>query len=166
MNTDVAKHVRKDAIVNFVINMLLNGLLAYFLNKSKLLLPLWGESGFGIDIFITTFLLLFLLAWILIAINRRGVQKGKAPRLSWNTELALHRVLSRFPQGAFQSGLLLGLCGLLVVAPVTVGVFHVLDVTELTPMSYAVFKGVWAGLLAALAVYLVVPIGLASAPAK
>ena len=50
-----------------------------------------------------------------------------------------------------------GLLGLLVIAPLTLLGFYLLGVQQVEPLHYALFKGVWAGLMAAV---LVVPMVL------
>jgi hypothetical protein len=67
------------------------------------------------------------------------------------------RWLERWPEGLIPRALIFGLTGALFVAPLTLLGFALLGVRELTPMTFAVFKGLWAG---ALAGFLVVPMAL------
>ena len=163
MGSEVNTHVKNDAIKNFVINLVLNGLIAYFLNRSKNMLHLEGGHGFGVDIVITTFALYLLLTWILIPVTKMHVRKGKAPKLNWDPNMRLHRILSKFPKSAFANALIFSILGLLFVAPLTLGLFYVVGITEMSPLWYSVFKGIWAGAIAGALVFLIVPIGLSHA---
>jgi hypothetical protein len=165
MNAMVKGYIRKSAVNNFFINLVINGLIAYFLNRSKTMLHLGGEHGFGLDIVITAFALYFLITWILIPVSRMHVRKGHAPKLKWDETSRLHKILSKFPKGAFVNAVIFSILGMLVVVPVTLGILYILGATEMTPAKYAVFKGVWAGTIAGALVFMIVPIGLAHAAA-
>ena len=71
----------------------------------------------------------------------------------------------RFPASTFKSALLFGLTGMLVIAPLTLLGFHLFGVDQVTPVNYAIFKGIWAGSTAGL---LVIPMVLTAlrAPAQ
>ena len=61
------------------------------------------------------------------------------------------------PASTWKSALLFGLFGMCVIAPLTLLGFYLAGVEQVAPVSYAIFKGIWAGLIAAL---LVVPMVL------
>jgi hypothetical protein len=63
----------------------------------------------------------------------------------------------RFPASTFKSALLFGLVGMCVIAPLTLAGFYLLGVQQVEPLHYAVFKGLWAGLMAGV---LVIPMVL------
>ena len=138
-------------VVPTLFNLVLNGVIAWLLFRSAASVPLWGESGMGIDLLATAFLLPFLTCVIVSRLIGRQVRSGKLtplpieqiPRAGWS-----HRsVLAR---GAVlgAGGLLLG-AGPLVVA-LTLGEARPFEVG-----AFIGFKAVWAALLAAVATPLV-----------
>ncbi|MBW1902675.1 MAG: hypothetical protein JRJ20_13740 [Deltaproteobacteria bacterium] len=154
MDQEIYHHIRKESVVNFVINTVINGIIAWFILRSKGVLMIWGgEHNFGEDIAITAFLLLLIISLIVISINKMNVRKGKVPSLDWNQGLFLHRVLSKIPQNTFLSSLVFGLFGLVVVVPLTLFPLYALGITQMSPFAYSIFKGVWAGVLAGVMIW-------------
>ena len=136
MSKALRRHIRRETVVSFIINAIINGLLAWWLLKQKAMLSLWGQEGFAVDLVVTGFIMLFLIASIV--------------------------VLRKLPRRLPLLALCFALFGALIVAPLTIFVMQAVSVTELTPMTYSIFKAVWAGALAAL---MIAPlIWLATAP--
>ena len=65
----------------------------------------------------------------------------------------------RLPLSTFKSALVFGLLGMCVIAPLTLLGFYLVGVEEIPPMNYAIFKGLWAGLMAGV---LVIPMVLSA----
>ena len=149
MDQKIYHHIRKESIVNFSCNAVINGIIAWFIVRSKGVLLIWGgEHTFGGDIIATAFLLLLIISLIVIPLNKKKVLKGKVPSLEWNQSLFLHKILSRFPKNTFLCSLIFGFIGIVLVAPLTLLPLFALGITQMTPLSYSIFKGVWAGVLA------------------
>ena len=74
----------------------------------------------------------------------------------------LHNILRRMPTRFWAAGLVFGLFGLLVVAPLTLGPMALLGITELSPLAYAIFKGIWAGVMAGVMIVPIVMVALAT----
>jgi hypothetical protein len=69
----------------------------------------------------------------------------------------MQSLADRFPESTFKSALLFGLVGMLLIAPLTLAGFWLLGIEEIPPTQYAIFKGIWAGIIAAV---LIVPMVL------
>ena len=69
----------------------------------------------------------------------------------------MQALADRFPTSVFKSALLFGLLGMCVIAPLTLLGFYLVGVQEVAPVNYAIFKGLWAGLMAGV---LVIPMVL------
>lgn len=155
--SDVLKaHIRQQTINNVIINMLLNGGLAWWLLKEKPPLTAFGESGYGIDMLITGFLLAGLVAMAMIKIHQVQLAKGMHQPVA----VSVLGGYARLPTGNLWacSGLF-ALAGMLASAAL-VGVLLLLALPPFDPPVYAVFKAVWAGILAGLVVPPAVMIGL------
>jgi hypothetical protein len=115
---------------------------------------------FVVDVIATGFLLPFIVALIVIPLQRRKLNQGKLQPISLGGSSSLQALANRFPAAAFKSALIFGLFGMLIIAPLTLLSFYVVGVTEVSPLQYAVFKGMWAGLVAAALVIPMVLIAL------
>lgn len=161
MSEHIQKHIRKETWINIIINVLLNGGLAWWLLHDKGLLSPWGEHGYGPDLVITGFLLSGIIAAIMIALHRRKLNRGDLPALV----LADNHWLNRMPRNLWLSALAFGLAGALVAAPMLLAALYLLGLTALSPLSYALIKGLWAGALAAAVVGGAIRLGLQPVPA-
>jgi hypothetical protein len=160
MSQNLSAHIRKEAITNGISNAIFNGLAAWALLKDKQWMSMWGEGGIAIDIAATAAILLFIVALILIPLNRSKHRKGKAPAMHWDNSKALHRFWQRFPRGLVARAFCFAGLGLLVVAPVTYLLYIVLGIDGMSGPTYAIVKGLWAGVMAAIMCIPMIQIGL------
>lgn len=156
MNNDLNSHIRAQSRNNFLINLVLNGLIAWLLLKDLPAFGAVGEHGYGVDLVITGFLLAGLVAAFTMMIHRGQLLKGKHQAIP---PQALGAIARAAPQNHWLNSLLFGIGGALLAAA-TVGVLMLLSVPPFEPLAYALFKGVWAGILAALVVPPAIRIGL------
>ncbi|PKP72231.1 MAG: hypothetical protein CVT83_00905 [Alphaproteobacteria bacterium HGW-Alphaproteobacteria-5] len=162
MSKALRRHIRHETVINFSINACINGLLAWWLLKQKAMLSLWGQEGFAVDLVVTGFIMLLILASIVVPLNRRKMTRGVLSAHQWDAGSTLQNLLRKLPRRLPLVALCFALFGALVAAPLTIFVLQAVSVTELTPMNYSIFKAVWAGALSAL---MIAPlIRLATAP--
>ncbi len=159
MNASLQSHIRTQSRHNFVINLVLNGAIAWFLLKDKPALTAWGEHGYGADLMITGFLLAALVAVFAMKGHRSKLAKGQHEAVPAAALGALARVATR---NDWSNSLLFGLAGALIGAG-TVGMLMLLPLPPFSPLAYALFKGVWAGVLAALVIPPAIKLGLRAA---
>src|SRR3990167_3441515 len=96
MSSDIAHAIHHERIINGLANAASNGGLAWYLFKEKPLLLLWGSEGFGADLMVTAFIMLFIVALIVVSIFRRKARLGKISA-TWDNCRWLQRQLQRFP---------------------------------------------------------------------
>ena len=149
MSVEAVKHLKHEAIVGGLSNAVFNGVIAWLLLRSGPNLLWHDESSFAIDIIATALLLPLIVALIVIPLQRSKLNKGKLPAMSLGNDSLLQRVANRFPFSTGKSATLFGLTDMLLIAPLTLLAFYLLGITEVTPLNYAIFKGVWAGVMAA-----------------
>lgn len=150
-------HLRHEILVGGISNAVFNGLIAWLLIKSGPALRWAGDHSFAVDVIATALLLPFIVALIVIPLQRGKLNKGKLQSIDLGTSSLVQSVANRLPESTFKCALLFGLFGTCVIAPVTLLGFYLAGVQEVSPMNYAIFKGVWAGLMAAV---LVIPMVL------
>ena len=51
-------------------------MLAWWLLKQKAMFSLWGQEGFAVDLVVTGFIMLLMLASIVVPLNRRKMTRG------------------------------------------------------------------------------------------
>ena len=157
MATDGKKHLKHEALVGGVSNTIFNGVIAWLLLKSGPALAWGGEHSFVVDVIATALLLPLIVALIVIPLQRGKLNKGKLQPINLGSGSRVQSLADRFPASTFKSALLFGLLGVSVIAPLTLLGFYLAGVEEISPLNYAIFKGLWAGLMAAI---LVIPMVL------
>jgi hypothetical protein len=141
--TPLAKYMKSQAIINFVVNSIINGLLALSTYIARPSVP-YTEAA--IDILITVFIIAFLVSWIGIGGARSEVIKGN---------LAIpERILKgiRLPKSAALGGLYVSLASVLLFGLVFMdGLLYLFAPVEVTGFAYFIIKTIYTGLCAAFA---------------
>jgi hypothetical protein len=154
MTAHARQHLKHEALVGGVSNTVFNGVIAWLLLKGGSALGWSGSNSFVVDIFATAFILPFIVALIVIPMHKRKLAKGKIGAMDFGAESRLQSLVNRLPASTFGNAFWFGIAGLCLCAPPPLIAFHLLGVEQISPTNYAIFKGVWAGTMAAI---LVVP---------
>lgn len=144
MSEELRGHIRTSMISNFVINLILNGAIAWWLLGGHPVHQAWGDPAYGPDLLITGLLLGAILAGITLAMHRGKARRGEmAPAPQVDTSFvarldgwglwSITGTIGVIAMGA--SGILLGVLALAT--------------TSLETPVYVAIKAVWTGLLAA-----------------
>jgi hypothetical protein len=162
MNSATAgrNHLHHEIMVGGLSNTVFNGVIAWLLIKNGPDLHWRGDHSFAIDVIATACLLPFIVALIVIPLQRGKLFKGELQPLQLGSHSTIQSLADHFPASTFKSALLFGLIGLLVIAPLTLMGLYFVGVDSFTPPEYALFKGLWAGLMAAVLVIPMVLIAL------
>jgi len=127
-----------------LINVVINGVIAWLLMRSQTEIPRWGETGMGVDLLATGFILPFATCMIVSRLTRGQVESGKLPPL----EQSQIRPLGFHRRSSLVRAILMGVIGVVFAsAPLVV----LLDLAQAAPvpfLSYVAFKAIWAGLFA------------------
>jgi hypothetical protein len=157
MTTDAKTHLKHEIVVGGVSNLIFNALIAWLILRGGPNLAWTGEHAFVGDLLATGLLLPFIVALIVIPLQRSKLRKGKLTPISLGADSTLQSFADRLPASTFKSALLFGLVGICVFAPLAMFIIWLTGVQEFTPVAYSLFKGAWAGLMAGI---LVVPMVL------
>jgi hypothetical protein len=157
MSMSVKGHLAKEALIGGVSNAIFNGWIAWLLMRNGPDLLWTGKHSFVVDIVATAFLLPLIVALIVIPLHRKKLRKGKLQPIELAPGTSLRSLVDRFPGGVFRGSLLFGLIGTATFAPLALLGFYAAGIESISPAHYSTFKGVWAGLMAAV---LVVPMVL------
>ncbi len=161
MTHDVVTHIRNEMITTGVSNAIFNGLFAVSLSKGAEAIAFWGlPESIALDITATSIILLFIVALILIPLNHSKVRKGKVEAFQWDNNKTLHRCWQRLPKGLVARAFCFAALGLTVVTPVSCSYYLILGVESMTSQDYAVTKGLWAGIMAAIMCVPMIQLGL------
>ncbi|MEZ5501882.1 MAG: hypothetical protein R3E50_04200 [Halioglobus sp.] len=153
-------HLRHEVMVAGISNACFNGFFAWLLMKDGPALRWDGEHSFVVDIIATGLLLPLIVALIVIPLQRSKLRKGRLAPIDLGNTSLIQALANRFPAATFRSAMLFGLIGLVVAAPLTLFVFQLVGVQQASVVNYAIFKGLWTGLLAAVLVIPMVLIAL------
>lgn len=145
----LASTIRHETLVSGLSNTLFNGLIAWLLLRAGSNLTLVGEHSYAVDVAATAFILPFIVTLIVIPLNQRKRAKNTAPAVRLDSSHWLHAILLRFPSNLWLRALCFGSLAMLIVTPITLLPLWALGLTEFTPTAYSLFKGVWAGVMAA-----------------
>ena len=165
--TDVAtgwEHLRHEMLVGGLSNAVFNGLIAWLMLRTGPALAWGGEHSFAVDVIATGFLLPLIVALIVIPLQRGKLNRGKLQPLDLGPPSRIQALANRLPGATFSSALLFGLFGMCIIAPLTLLAFYLVGVEQVSPVNYAIFKGIWAGAMAAVLVIPMVLVALREAP--
>jgi hypothetical protein len=146
---NIGSTIRHETLVSGISNTVFNGLIAWLLLKAGSNLTLFGEHSYAIDVAATAFILPFIVTLIVIPLNQRKLAANKAPAVRLNSQNTMQAALLQFPDKLWLRALCFGLLTMLIVTPLTLLPLWALGVHEFTPLAYSIFKGLWAGLMAA-----------------
>jgi hypothetical protein len=145
----IADSIRHETLVSGLSNAVFNGLIAWLLLRAGSNLTLAGEHSFAVDVMATAFILPFIVTLIVIPLNQRKLAASKLTPVKLDAANWLHARLMRFPDSLWLRALWFGFFTMLLVTPLTLFPLWALGIHEFTPAAYSVFKGIWAGLMAA-----------------
>ena len=145
---ELGTHIQHEVKVAGISNAFFNGVIAWLLLRGGGQLTLTGERSYAADILATAFILPIAIVEKKI-LARRKRDRGVLPCVALNASHWLEARLMRFPSGLGMRALCLGALGMLLFAPVTLMPLWLLGIDSFTPLGFAIFKGVWAGFLAA-----------------
>lgn len=146
------RHLQHEMLVGGLSNAFFNGCITWLLMRGNGALTLSGEHSFAGDILATAFLLPVIVALIVIPLQRSKLKKGTLMPIDLGNASYLQRFANEFPQRLLWVALIFGGIGLNFFGLTALAGLYLFNITELSVVEYALFKGVWAGLMAAILV--------------
>lgn len=158
---EIAAIVRKETRNNIVINIVINGAIAYFTLKGAEQITLGGDKGYAKDLVISAFLLSTILGGIFLGMFRHRRKTGQLhPQGHEGQALAW-----LIPYNPWLAAPWIGVLAACTAAPLLMGILLLFGAETLPPNAYAVIKALWAGALAGIILPIAIMQGLRS-PAK
>jgi len=136
------------SLVGFAFNFVLNGAIAWAINRNAASIPFAGEASIVGDTVITSFLLPFLTCLIVTGLIQKQIASGKLAALPSAPDAGVAGFLAA--RGTALRGALLGIAAIALVAAPTLLALGALGVDELARDAFLFFKAGYAGVLAAL----------------
>ena len=109
--------IRDQCIGAMIVNVLINAGIAWLMFRSAAVVPLWGQQSIASDTIGTTFFLPFFTCLIVTPLTHSAVRTGRLARPGFRR--ASHAWLHRLPAGTLLRGVVLGLVGMVMAAPVS-----------------------------------------------
>jgi len=134
-------------IGSFVVNFLLNALIAWAMFRHLTALPMWGQESIAGDTIGTCFMLPFMTVLITMPLIRRDLRNGRAAP-EWAREQI--PVLRHLPGTPVRRGFALGLAVMLVLAPLIILALRLAGVSSIPMPAFVWVKAVWSATLGAL----------------
>lgn len=138
-----ARFALSQSLVPALINAGINGWIAWAMHGDQAAVRLWGHGGYSTDLVATGVLLPGITWLILWPLLRRQAAGGKAPATDGVPPPRFARL---FPGSLWRGSAVVGIVGGLVGAA-SVAVMHALGAPEMSGGTYAVFKGLYGGML-------------------
>jgi hypothetical protein len=146
----------------FVINFVLNGLIAWAICRDLPAVPLWGQPSVAGDTIATSFILPFLSVLIATPLVWRDVRGGKPPPESLRERPARPRWL---PRPLMARAIVLGLVAMIVASPLALAPLVLAGVTRIAMPGFVWAKATYAAALGAVLAPTIAVAGLADAHA-
>lgn len=132
-------YIHKQALAAALINMVVNPILAFLINRNVESVAL---SGIIVDTIITSIVMTWLVTVFSAADINRQLRAGRFKNENLPNP---GPVLSRLPRKGSLLGAVLFICTVLVMVTLTVSLFSLLDITELSVDRLALFKVIYTG---------------------
>jgi alpha-L-fucosidase len=137
------KYIKNQAIASFIINIVLNGLIAFFSYRASGNIP---YPDLAIDILITVFIITFFTSWIVVGGARSEYRKGNITK----TPFAVSWL--RLPKSPMSRALVIALIIVLLFGGIFLGgLIYLISPEGLSNWAYILLKTLYAGVSGALA---------------
>jgi hypothetical protein len=151
--------VLEQGVGSAILNLLINGVIAWAMFRGATTVPMWGQQSIGADTIGTTFFLPFLTCLIATRIVRAQVRSGRVPAFA-----AIPPLVARLPRGTAARGAVLGVIGIAAVGVPAAIALTQLGVTEMRFWPFVGFKAAFAAALAAVVTPVIALYALAPHP--
>ncbi|MGW2743848.1 hypothetical protein [Streptomyces sp. NPDC001450] len=140
----VTSYMRRQGTICAIINVVINSLITWLGHRRTGFVPLTGNRGIVVDVFVTSILLSLLVSLFVSTAVRHDLDAGRVRAM--DEAPGAGRVLSRLPARWWALGLLLGV-GVAVVATLVLRLLGALGLSGLAPAGFVAFMAVYTGLL-------------------
>lgn len=148
--SSIDSYIHKQALTAALINMVVNPLLAFLINRNAESVAL---SGIVIDTVITS----IVMTWLVTAFSAADINRQlRAGRFKDENLPQPGPILSRLPRKGVLLGMVLFICAVLIMVTLTVSMFSLFGITELSVDRLALFKAVYTGPVAYVVAHLAI----------
>lgn len=144
------------------INLVINGLIAWLINRSVATVPIWGGGSVSLDLLATSFLLPFIVCLAVSPGVKKKVKSGDLSPISASQLPIFHW----YKRSLWIRAIFIGLLGVIFAGIPVVWMLGIAQAQPIPTMSFVVFKGFWAASIASLITPIVGWWALANASSK
>ncbi|PHR56980.1 MAG: hypothetical protein COA43_12745 [Robiginitomaculum sp.] len=141
------KFMTAELVVTTIINFAFGAGFGWLAGKSLHAVPMHGVGGIVMDVIITCFAIGLLLTLISTAIVRKRIAKGEVDNIP---ESSLFFPMKSLPKKTLPRAMLLAVLGVVVLAPIIIGGFLALGISEISSPNFIWVKGAYGALIAIL----------------
>lgn len=146
----INSYIHKQALAAALINMVVNPLLAFFINRNVDSVAL---SGVMVDTIITS----IVMTWIVTVFSAADINRQlRAGRFKDENLPQPGPMLSKLPRRGVLLGTVLFIFTVLIMVTLTVSIFSLFGITELSVDKMALFKAIYTGPVAYFVAYLAI----------
>lgn len=137
----------EQSLIPGVLNLVINGAIAYLIFGINDVINIWGESpNVGVDTIATFILLPLITTMIVTATTRKKVSSGKLAKIAYSTSIS--RILNYMPYSSFWRSVLFGLIGF-VAAICVLALLQLLEIRRVEAQTLVLLKSLYTMVLGA-----------------
>lgn len=128
------------------INLVVNALIAWLINRSVATVPIWGGGSISVDLIATSFLLPFIVCLAVSPGVRKKVKTGKLSPIP-SSQLP---IFMWYKRSLWLRAIFIALLGVIFAGIPVIWILSIAQAQPIPTMSFVVFKGFWAAAIASL----------------
>jgi hypothetical protein len=144
MSSAHRRFLLEQGVGSVVVNLLINGVIAFLMFRGSASVPLWGQQSIAGDTIGTTFFLPLFTSLMVTPLSRRRMRAGDLSPI-----VGAPLGLQWLPEHTLRRGIALGVFTAIAVAPLSLAVLALLGVAEQSFWGFVAFKAVFAAALGA-----------------
>jgi hypothetical protein len=149
-------YIKKQALIQWVANAIIGGIIAYFMTKELSQVGLWldfnniEQTNISVDFIMGSFFMALILSLVYSVLTRNAKRKGEL------VYQASDNAIAKLPQSFFKRALTVGALFLASFGLLAISLFVLLGIEGLSPTTFVLLKALLSGSEAALVTIIII----------